>query len=96
MRFRQLEENIRAAVAETVPRLTLADDTRVRSEEAKTRAALVTAGQEEGSAPAPIKKTAGYGRNDIVTVKKGGETRQIKFKKAGPLLADGWEIAAQN
>ena len=68
------------------------NDARIRAEQEKTRAALVTAGQEEGSMQTPIKKTAGYSRNDIVTIKKGDETKTLKFKKAGPLLAEGWEI----
>ena len=49
MRFRQLEENIKMAVAEALPRLARADDARIRAEEEKTRAALVAAGQEEGA-----------------------------------------------
>jgi len=91
-RFRQLEENIRAAVAEALPRLENRDDARIRAEEAKTRAALVAAGKEEGVASAPIKKVGGHGRNDVVTIKKGDETKELKFKKAEPLLAEGWEI----
>ena len=92
MRFRQLEENIKAAVAGALPRLIRADDARIRAEEEKTRAALVAAGKEEGGAPAPIKKASGPGRNDIVTIKKGSETKQIKFKKAEPMLNEGWTI----
>ncbi|MGD0328638.1 MAG: preprotein translocase subunit SecA [Minisyncoccia bacterium] len=91
-RFRQLEADIKAAVAEALPRLQSVDNERIRVEEEKTRAALIAAGQEENGAPVPIKKAAGYGRNDIVTIKKDGETRTIKFKKAEPLLANGWEI----
>jgi preprotein translocase subunit SecA len=92
MRFRQLEENIRAAVAEALPRLENRDDERARAEEAKTRAALVAAGKEEGTAPAPLVKGAGHGRNDIVTIRKGSETKELKFKKAEPLLFEGWEL----
>ena len=92
-RFRALEENIRTAVAEALPRLENIDDARVIAEQKKTRAALVAAGQEEGGSPAPFTKGAGYGRNDIVTIKKGDETKQLKFKKAEALLNDGWEIA---
>ena len=95
MRFRQLEENIRAAVAETLPRLVRADDARIRAEEAKARAVLVAAGKEEGGTHMPMKKAGGYGRNDIVTIQKGDETKTIKFKKVGPLLTDGWEIVSQ-
>ncbi len=32
------------------------------------------------------------GRNDKVTIVKGNETREMKYKKAEPLLADGWKI----
>jgi len=95
-RFRQLEENIKAAIAEALPRLQNADDARIRAEEEKTRAALLAAGKEEGggnaSPPAPRVKGAGYGRNDFVTIKKGDATQTLKFKKAEPLLAEGWEI----
>ncbi len=94
MRFRQLEENIRAAVAEALPRMQSADDARIRAEEAKTRAALVAAGKEDGAAPAPIVKGVEHGRNDFVTIKKGDETQTIKYKKAEPLLALGWELVS--
>jgi len=93
-RFKVLEAAIAAAVAEALPRLVPADDARVRSEEAKTRAALVAAGKEEGGTAPPVKKTAGYGRNDIITIQKGSETRTIKFKKAESFLADEWEIVS--
>lgn len=32
------------------------------------------------------------GRNDKVTITNGTETREMKFKKAEPLLAQGWKI----
>ncbi|MHB8660334.1 MAG: preprotein translocase subunit SecA [Minisyncoccota bacterium] len=96
MRFRQLEDSIRAAVAESVPRIQVSDDARIRAEEAKIHAALSVAGAEDGSAPAPLVKEAGYGRNDFVTIKKGDATQTLKFKKAEPLLAEGWEIISKN
>ncbi len=92
MRFRQLEENIRAAVADALPRLQNMNDARVRAEQEKIRAALALAGKEEGASPATVRNTGGYGRNDIVTIKKGAETRTLKYKKAESFLADGWEI----
>jgi len=91
IRFRQLEADIRAKVIEVLPRLERADAARIRAEEEKVRAALVAAGKEEG-ASAPLKKTSAPGRNDFVTIKKGNETKEIKFKKAEAFLADGWKI----
>ncbi len=92
IRFKQLEEAIKATTMGAVPRLARADDARIRQEEAKTRAALVTAGQEEGNTPTPIRRAGQHGRNELVTIRKGSETQTIKFKKAEPLLSDGWEI----
>ena len=93
IRFRQLEASIRAALAESLPRLQGVDDARIRAEEEKMRAALVAAGQEEGAAPAPVIKGKTFGRNDLVTIRKGDETQTLKYKKAEPLLAEGWVIA---
>ena len=95
-RFRQLEENIKSAFTESLPRLQNADDARIRAEEEKTRAALIAAGNDGDIASAPIIKAAGYGRNDFVTIKKGDATQTLKFKKAEPLLSDGWEIIHKN
>lgn len=95
-RFRQLEESIRVAVGEALPHMQSADDARIRAEEAKTRAALVAAGQEERGTQTPIVKSEGPGRNDFVTIKKGDATQTLKYKKAEPLLAEGWEIINQN
>ncbi len=91
-RFRQLEENIKAAFAEALPRLISADVARIRAEEERTRAALVAAGKEEGGSSAPVVHAPGHGRNDFVTIKKGDATQTLKYKKAEPLLAEGWEI----
>jgi len=91
-RFRSLEASINTAIAEALPRLENRDSARIRAEEEKTRAALVAAGKEE-SAPQTLRKTGTHGRNDIVTIKKGDDVKEMKFKKAEPFLADGWEIA---
>lgn len=92
MRFRHLEESMRLAVIEAIPRMQSADDARIRIEEEKIRAALVVAGKEESEGPTPIVKSAGYGRNDFVTIKKGDAIQSLKYKKAEPLLSEGWEL----
>ncbi len=96
MRFRALEESIKTAFIEAVPRLQVAEDARIRAEEEKTRAMIVAAGESEDSASAPVQKTAGYGRNDFVTIKNGDETKTLKFKKAEPLLQEGWGIVPRD
>ncbi len=92
IRFRQLEGSIVDAVVAAIPHLQSVDDARIRDEEAKIRASFVAAGKEEPGTATPVHRAVVYGRNDLVTLKKGGETQTIKYKKAESLLAEGWEI----
>ena len=93
-RFRQLESDIAAAFVANLPHVTPADEAAIRAEEERVRAHLVAAGAEDGAgAPAvPITRAKGPGRNDIVILRKGSETKELKYKKAEPLLADGWTL----
>ena len=97
-RFQAMQGSVATAVAEAIPRIRPADDARIRAEEAKTRAKLVAA--SEGSdtsaeAAAPVRNDTVYNRNDEVTIKKGEETQTLKYKKAEPLLAEGWTIVTK-
>ena len=94
MRFRQLEESIRLAVTEALPRLVPMEDTRVRAEEEKIRAVVLAAGRTDAESAAPHQKPSGYNRNDFVTIKKGDAMQTIKFKKVEPFLAEGWELVS--
>jgi preprotein translocase subunit SecA len=44
--------------------------------------------------PRPV-ETPKYGRNDMVTVRRGGETQRVKFKKAEQMLQEGWVIVPE-
>ena len=44
------------------------------------------------STPAQVTKAEGPGRNDMVTIKNGEETRTMKYKKAEALINEGWEL----
>ncbi len=92
IRFRDLEADIAQAVAKNIQTIMPTDEERIRAEEEKVRAQLHAAGAEEGSTQAPIEKGETHGRNDVVLIKKGGSTQTIKYKKAEPLLTQGWEI----
>lgn len=97
MRYQQLQAGVRQAVAEAIPRIRPADDARIRAEEEKTRAKLVAAsegGDVSGEAPQPVRNEHEYGRNDEVTIRKGDETQTLKYKKAEPLLKEGWTIVS--
>lgn len=96
--FRLMEEKIQDALRKSVPHIVLADDERIKAEEEQTRAALVAATdgvQEDGaedSTTVPVVKDATPGRNDMVTIRNGNETRTLKYKKAKQLFDEGWEL----
>jgi preprotein translocase subunit SecA len=94
-RFNAMQEGIAVSIREALPHIMPADDARIRAEEERVHRALHAA-SEGGDAPAaqiPIVKTGKeYGRNDEVTIRKGNETQTLKYKKAEPLLAQGWVI----
>jgi preprotein translocase subunit SecA len=97
-RFAQMQQGIANAFAEALPHLghvSAADQARARAEEEKLRKTLLAASENvDNSAPkAPIIKTGvQYERNDTVTIRRGDETQTLKYKKAEPLLAEGWII----
>lgn len=93
-RFQIMQESIKAAVRDALPRVRQSDDTQIRAQEAKVRAQLVAAseGGDDSTPTQPIVKGTTYGRNDEVTIRRGDETQTLKYKKAEPLLAQGWTI----
>ncbi len=93
-RFRALEASIAQAFGQNLPNIVVSDEARIREEEEKVRAQMHAAGAEDGSgAPTQIVKGESYGRNDLVTIRKGDQVQTLKFKRAQPLIvSEGWEI----
>ncbi len=93
-RFHQLEASIDTAIREALPRIRPADDAAVKAQEEKTRKALLAAssGNGESTAQEPVKKADAPGRNDTVTIRSGDKTMTLKYKKAEPYIAEGWEL----
>lgn len=74
--FRRLEENLSRLIADAVPRI-----------EARPAQAPVTS--------VPLfqdKNKKSHDRNELVTITDGAEKQTLKFKRAEPLLAQGWRI----
>ena len=95
--FAEMQQAILERIAEVIPNL---QPEAVRKEEEqlqKERAAAKRAGGSSAmstSAPQQEQRVSDktYGRNDMVTISNGSEQRQVKYKKAEPLLADGWKL----
>jgi len=93
-RFQAMEHSIEESVRGAIPRIRPADDARMKAEEEKARRVVLAASQagNQAGAGGPVVKEDAPGRNDLVTIQKGDETREVKYKKAEPLLAEGWII----
>lgn len=96
--FAEMQMAIKERVAEIIPHL---KPEAIQKEEEVLRKERAAAQSVGGSVVAKNKdvsqeqriNTSTHGRNDIVTIQKGSETKQLKFKKAEVLIAhDGWRI----
>jgi preprotein translocase subunit SecA len=98
MRFTQMQQGIAASFAEALSHLEPVDEARhqaMHAEQERTRKALLAASEAgDGTATrAPVVKSGPqYERNDTVTIRRGAETQILKFKKAEPMLEEGWII----
>ncbi len=94
IRFQQMEESIAQTFREALPRVQPADEAKIKVAEEKARRAMLAASEsgDGSSAPGPVTKAEGPGRNDMVTIKNGEETRTMKYKKAEALINEGWEL----
>jgi preprotein translocase subunit SecA len=97
--FEELKEQIREQVLDRIPYLqkgALTEEEQ-RAREAQRRAIAMTGGQGQGVSAKPGAGTAErkIGRNEQVTITNGSETKQMKYKKAEPLIASGeWKLVS--
>lgn len=83
--FKEMEATIDEKIISLVPNI------EERKEEPKP-IKMETSGGSETASTGALAKSPEHGRNDIVTITDGKETKEIKFKKAEPLLDNGWRI----
>ena len=94
--FSEMQTIVRTRIAEIIPRLMPAIIDK-EDEELKQQAAAALRSSEGkpdvgGVKAAPRVAEQMPGRNDMVTITNGTETKQVKFKKAEPLLGAGWQL----
>jgi len=102
--FKEMQEALAGRLADLVPNIA---EEALRREEVELRRVAAAAQAAGGSATAgegisrapkstaPVRAVRTARRNDIVQITNGTETRELKFKKAEPLLATGeWTLVA--
>ena len=95
--FRSLELGVVERVAESIPQMGTGA---FQNEEERMKKAAKQAQNTSGSstttggtAPRQVKKDDKMGRNTIVTITNGTETKEMKYKKAESLLNEGtWTL----
>ena len=97
--FAEMQEAVLYRIAEMLPRL--AEEALAREEkelrEVQERAQLIGGATDTEAAKLPAARVVkqSVGRNDLVTITDGTETKEMKYKKAEPLLASGkWRVVA--
>lgn len=94
--FKEMQEAVLHRIAEVIPKLQ--PEALEKEEEVLTKArvhAQQAGGDTESkkAASAPRVSTEEFGRNDLVVITNGSETKELKYKKAEDLLETGeWKI----
>jgi preprotein translocase subunit SecA len=96
--FKEMNATVIGRISEILPNLQpqiVAKEENERKQEAE--AAQEAAGETMESKvarKAPVVKAEGFERNELVTITNGTDTQELKYKKAEPLLAEGWTIVS--
>ncbi len=92
--FNQMETIFREQVLSLIETIKAAEAAAPVQPESEKEYVTSGGGVEGDAAKTPIQKseTDDIGRNDWVIIEKGGETQEMKYKKAESFLADGWTI----
>lgn len=93
--FREMEESYKHHIRNVLPNIGVGAfvQEEQKMKEVHKSAKLVGGGDTEGTPQKSTLETDKIGRNDMVTITDGKETREIKYKKAKPLIESGeWSI----
>jgi len=95
--YRALEAGIAARVAEVLPQIGVgafvSEEERMRRESERAQHTTVGEAIPETAQPMRAAEDGKHGRNELVLITNGVETKEVKYKKAEPLLASGlWKV----
>ena len=97
--YTEMQQALLHRMGSVIPQLQPEVVERGEEEQKQARAKITRSDQANAngsSSQTPRVNTQKYGRNDIVTIRKGSETKQLKYKKAEPLLTAGWSLQEKN
>jgi preprotein translocase subunit SecA len=95
--FKEMQHALQHRVMEVLPNLqpqVVVKEEEERKEEAKsTQDAAGETMESRDKKPAPVVKNEETGRNELVTITNGTETKQVKFKRLEDYTSQGWTQA---
>ncbi len=91
-RFKAMEADIDEAIRALIPRIALADESRIRAQEERARRTVLAASEAGKTTEGPLVKGDTYGRNDLVKITNGTDVKEMKYKKAEPFISEGWTV----
>jgi preprotein translocase subunit SecA len=97
--FKSLQAGILERVAESIPQMGAGafqtEEERMKRASAQAQRAAGGESTGGGTTPRPVKTDDKIGRNELVKITNGSETKEVKYKKAEALIASGeWKIVA--
>ena len=92
--FDRMREEIDGRIVEMVEKLGAHTAEKTEAALQQTRDRVLKAAAAAATAEKKTVHTSGekIGRNDVVTITNGTDTKEMKYKKAERLLSDGWQI----
>jgi preprotein translocase subunit SecA len=92
--FESLVDSIEAQVVELIDNVSAGafkqEEERLKANVKKAQ--LITSSGVMKGGDGSVSEKPEFGRNELVTIEKDGETQEIKYKKAEKLLEEGWKI----
>ncbi len=92
--FREMQDAVKAQIQTLIPKLEAQAFAREEERLRKQPEKLTAVGTNTSSSAPQAHVVGKVGRNDTVTITNGTETREMKYKKAEPLLNEGWKIVS--
>lgn len=94
--FKEMQEIIIHRIAEVLPNLqpqvVVKEEVELKKQAEAAQEAAGETIESKDRKSVPVVKEGGFERNELVVVTNGTETRELKYKKAESLLAEGWTM----
>lgn len=94
--FKEMQETVIHRIAEVLPNLqpqvVVKEEAELKKQAEAAQEAAGETMESKDKKSMPVVKGDEIGRNEMVTITNGSETREMKYKRAEELLAEGWSI----